>query len=161
MADYRFVTRWRLAAPREAVFQALGEPAEWPAWWPGLESAERLAYGDDTGLGRRYRYRWRSALGYRLHFMVCVTRVHSPSLIEARASGDLEGLGRWSLQEAEGITEVTHLWRVRTTPRWMNLVAPLARPLFAWSHHALMQRGARGLADHLSAPLIGGVEIHG
>lgn len=161
MPRYCFVTRWRLAADLPAVHAALSEPAHWPAWWPGLEAVTLLAPGDVAGHGRRYRFTWRSALGYRLRFDLCVTRTDAPYRVEARASGDLAGLGRWSLREVDGTTEVTHLWRVATTPGWMNRLAPLARPLFAWSHHALMRRGARGLAHHLAVPLVGGVQIHG
>ncbi|MDN3520662.1 SRPBCC family protein [Halomonas ramblicola] len=161
MADYRFVTRWHLAAPIETVYGALSEPPAWPHWWPGLVAVELLATGDGEGRGRRYRYLWRSALGYRLRFEVNVTRVEQPRLIEALASGDLEGIGRWELEGSATGTRVTHLWRVRTTPPWMNLSAPLTRPFFAWSHHRLMRRGALGLARHLAAPLVGPVEMSG
>lgn len=161
MAAYCFVTRWRVAAPLPAVHGALSEPGHWPGWWPGLEAVTLLAPGDAAGHGRRYRFSWRSALGYRLRFEVCVTHADGPCRVEARASGDLAGLGRWSLREVGGTTEVTHLWQVTTTKGWMNRLAPLARPLFAWNHHTLMRRGARGLARHLAAPLIGEVEIVG
>jgi len=43
---------------------------------------------------------------------------------------------------------------VRTTRRWMNLAAPLARGLFAANHHALMRQGAEGLARRLDARLL-------
>lgn len=32
----------------------------------------------------------------------------------------------------------------------MNLLAPVARPLFAWNHHLLMRGFARGLAAQLA-----------
>ncbi|WP_432765417.1 hypothetical protein [Halomonas pelophila] len=32
-----------------------------------------------------------------------------------------------------------------TTRPWMNRVAPLARSLFLWSHHAVMRDGAQGV----------------
>lgn len=156
---YHFLTRWRLMAPVEAVYRPLSDPTEWPRWWPGLVAVTLLEKGDEEGRGRRYRYTWRSALGYRIRFDVCVTRVQAPHLIEAIAGGDLTGLGRWVLREVGETTEVTYLWRVRTTPRWMQLTAPLARPLFTRSHHVLMRRGALGLAHHLAAPLIGAVEV--
>jgi hypothetical protein len=36
----------------------------------------------------------------------------------------------------------------------MNLIAPLARPLFRRNHHLLMEQGGRGLATHLQARLV-------
>jgi hypothetical protein len=35
----------------------------------------------------------------------------------------------------------------------MNRLAPVARPLFAWNHDAVMRQGAEGLAHLLDAPL--------
>lgn len=154
MTHYRFETRWRLAAPLEEVYQALCQPSQWPTWWPGLVAVEPLGDGQASGIGRRFRYTWRSRLGYRLRFEVRVTRVQARRLIEAEAHGDVEGLGRWEFTERGAATEVRYLWQVKTTARWMNLLAPLARPLFAWNHHAMMRNGANGLARHLGATLL-------
>lgn len=157
MTRYRFVTRWRLEAPIDRVYQALSHPAQWPRWWPGLVDVEPLARGDRRGIGRSYRYTWQSRLGYRLRFAIRVTRVRAPTLIEAEARGDLEGVGRWELSETGDGTEVRYHWQVRTRRPWMNLLAPLARPLFTWSHHAVMRRGGIGLADFLRVRLLASV----
>jgi hypothetical protein len=37
----------------------------------------------------------------------------------------------------------------------MNLIAPIASPLFSWNHHKVMQQGAEGLARLLNARLLG------
>ena len=52
------------------------------------------------------------------------------------------------------MTTMRHEWQVRTTKRWMNLAAPIARPLFKWNHDMVMQRGGKGLAGLLDARLI-------
>ena len=44
--------------------------------------------------------------------------------------------------------------RVQSTPRWMNLVGPLARPVFVWNHDCGMRQGARGLAGAVGGRLI-------
>ena len=36
----------------------------------------------------------------------------------------------------------------------MNVLAPVARPIFAWNHNAVMRNGGVGLANLLDAPLI-------
>jgi hypothetical protein len=52
------------------------------------------------------------------------------------------------------VTTVLYDWDVHTTRPWMNLLAPLARPVFAWNHDWVMKRGGKGLARLLDAPLI-------
>jgi hypothetical protein len=36
----------------------------------------------------------------------------------------------------------------------MNLLAPVARPIFAWNHHAVMRNGGVGLTRKLGARLV-------
>ncbi len=45
-------------------------------------------------------------------------------------------------------------WNVSTGKRWMNAVAPLARPVFAWNHDLVMRWGGEGLARELGLPLL-------
>ena len=44
-------------------------------------------------------------------------------------------------------------WDVRTTRWWMNLAAPVARPVFTWNHEALMREAVQSLARRLAAEL--------
>ena len=146
MAEYRFLTTWIVDAERARVWEEIHEIERWPEWWPGVESVEDL--GDD-----RYRHVWRSVVPYPVRFDVHVTRIEKPQLIEAEATGELAGIGRWRLT-GERPTVVTYEWNVRTTRPWMNLLAPFARPIFEWNHHAVMRRGAEGLARRLDARLL-------
>jgi hypothetical protein len=146
VADYRFLTTWILDAPLEPVWVAIHDVCRWPEWWPGVESVEDL--GDDN-----YRHVWRSVVPYPVRFDVHVTRVERPRLIEGTATGELAGEGRWRLWDGSP-TVVTYEWNVRTTRRWMNLAAAIARPVFEWNHHAVMRRGGEGLAERLGATLL-------
>ena len=76
-----------------------------------------------------------------------------PSKLEAEATGELEGTGRWTLTSADGGTLVRYDWDVRTTKRWMNLLAPVARPVFNWNHRELMRAGGESLARRLDGDL--------
>ena len=120
----------------------------------GVRSVTELHHGDGDGEGTVYRHVWRSKIPYAVRFDVTVVEVRRPNLIAASAEGGLAGTGTFRLFEAPLGTAVTYDWRVRTTKRWMNAVAPLGRPLFAWNHHAVMKQGGRGLARVLDAPLI-------
>ncbi|EPC01034.1 hypothetical protein L861_10705 [Litchfieldella anticariensis FP35 = DSM 16096] len=155
MADYRFVTIWQLEAPIDEVYRALSQAIFWPVWWKSLLRVEELAPGDAQGIGRVYRYVWKSRLGYRLRFDMQVVRVQPHRLIVGKASGDVQGTGCWRLSQKDDVTRVRYEWQVCTTRRWMNLLAPVARPLFAWNHNTVMQDGAIGLARWLDARLLG------
>jgi Polyketide cyclase / dehydrase and lipid transport len=146
VADYRFLTTWILDAGLDPVWDALHDVTRWPEWWQGVESVQDL--GDDN-----YRHVWRSALPYAVRFDTHVMRRERPHLIEATASGELAGEGRWRLWNGSP-TVVTYEWNVHTTRPWMNLAAALARPVFEWNHHAVMRRGGEGLAVRLGARLL-------
>jgi uncharacterized protein YndB with AHSA1/START domain len=154
MAGYRFLTTWVIAAPIERVWDVLYESERWPEWWRGVERVEVLERGDAQRVGELARYTWKSRLPYRLEFDIRTTRVERPYLCEGRAQGELAGDGRWRLFEGGDGTAVTYEWLVQTTRPWMNAVAPLARPLFAWNHDVVMRAGGEGLARRLGAPLV-------
>ncbi len=154
-AAYRFLTTWVLDAPREDVFDAIHAVERWPEWWHGVESVERLdGGGGDDGVGSIYRHRWRSILPYTVRFDMQTTRIERPLVLEGRATGELEGIGRWAFAERDGETVVTYEWNVRTTRPWMNVLAPVGRPVFAWSHNVVMRRGGVCLARRLDARLV-------
>lgn len=153
-ARYEFLTTWLLRAPRAAVWDAIEDATAWPAWWRGVQSVVELDGGDGQRVGSRYRVRWRSFVPYPIGFTFEVDRVERPRLMHGRAHGDLNGTGTWRLYEQDGITAVTYDWRVTTAKPWMNLVAPLARPVFEWNHDWVMARGGEGLARRLGVELL-------
>ena len=154
MADYRFLTTWLLEAPRAEVFQAIWDSERWPSWWRGVRRAELLEPGAADGVGRLWDFTWRSRLPYDLTFRLRVTRVERPWLLEGDADGELIGVGRWRLYRGAAGTAVVYEWNVRTARAWMNRLAPVARPAFAWNHDAVMRQGGERLARRLGASLI-------
>jgi hypothetical protein len=152
--SYRFLTTWVLEARREPVWDLLWDSARWPEWWPGVVRAEEIEPGDERGIGRRGRYEWRSRIPYPVRFEVVSTRVERPALLEGRASGGLEGIGRWRLFEEPPLTAVTYEWDVRTTERWMNRLAPLAAPAFRRNHDWVMRSGGKAIARRLGVRLV-------
>ncbi len=154
MTEYRFLTTWLIEAPRERVWDAIYESERWPEWWRGVLEAEKLSEGDETGVGQLGRYVWKSKLPYRLEFRVRTIRVEKPRLLEGEADGELAGIGRWRLLEQDGATAVLYEWNVHTTRAWMNLLAPVARPIFAVNHNWVMRNGAAGLSRLLGARLL-------
>ena len=160
MPEYRFLTTWLVEAERERVWDAIYDSERWPEWWRGVVEAERLADGDENGIGEVGRYLWRSRLPYPVRFEITTTRVERPRLLEGRAMGDLEGTGLWRLFEQPAgdgdpaATAVIYEWNVATTKAWMNLLAPIAHPIFQWNHDWVMRNGGTGVADLLGARLL-------
>jgi hypothetical protein len=154
MAEYKFLTTWLLEADRERVWDAIYESERWPEWWHGVLEADKLEEGDEDGIGQYGRYVWKSKLPYKLEFFVRTTKVDKPYLLEGNAEGELAGVGRWRLLEQGGITAALYEWNVHTTRAWMNLLSPIARPIFAVNHDYVMRNGGHGLAKLLGAPLL-------
>lgn len=154
MAEYRLQSVWRIAAPLEDVYAAVHDSLCWPEWWPGAENVEELAGGRPDGVDSVRRYVWQGKLPYRLVVDVRVTRIEALVAIEGSTSGDLEGLGRWCFSRDGAVSIVAFEWHVRTTRRWMNLVAPFARWAFVRNHALIMAQGGAGLARRLAAPLL-------
>jgi uncharacterized protein YndB with AHSA1/START domain len=152
--EYRFLTTWLLEADRERVWDAIYESERWPGWWRGVEEAEKLVEGDERGIGQRGRYVWKAKLPYRVEFEIVTTRVERPHLLEGDADGELAGVGRWRLFEHDGVTAVVYEWNVRTTRWWMNLLAPVAKPVFQANHDYVMRTGGEGIAKLLGARLL-------
>jgi hypothetical protein len=158
MARYSFLSTWALEAPIDDVWNAVYDTERWPEWWKGVKTAEQVDGGQGDGVGSLHRYVWRSKLPYDIEFRMRTTHVERPHLLEGEADGNLRGSGRWRLWEGRGsggpATAVTYEWEVETTIPWMNVVAPLGRPIFHWSHDVVMRNGARGLARLLGARLL-------
>jgi uncharacterized protein YndB with AHSA1/START domain len=156
MADYAFLTTWLLDSPREQVWDAIYDQERWPQWWRGVEEAEEIRPGEESGVGTVSRLVWKSLLPYRVEFEVTTTRVEKPCLLEADAVGELTGVGRWRLYEQDGVTAVLYEWNVATSKAWMNLMAPLLRPAFKWNHDWVMARGGEGISRLLGCELLAG-----
>jgi uncharacterized protein YndB with AHSA1/START domain len=154
MPQYNFLTTWVLESPREPIWEAINDSESWPRWWKGVKEVVELDPGDENGIGQVGRYTWRSRLPYDLVFEARTTRKERPHLLEGEVRGELAGVGLWRLFEQDGATAVLYEWKVRTTKPWMNLLAPIAKPIFAVNHDWVMQSGGVGLSRLLGARLI-------
>ncbi len=152
-APYSFRTLWQLETNIEGVFEVIATPTNWPQWWPYVKKVTELS-AIENGVGSIHHFEFYTKLPYRLNFTLQNTKKQAPKLLEGRAVGELEGIGRWTLEQQGNITEVHYLWEVSTNKVWMNLLAPLLRPAFEWNHHQVMRQGAKGLANYLGARLI-------
>jgi hypothetical protein len=93
--SYAFTSVWQVAAPIQAVWDAIYDSQRWPTWWRYVAAVDELAPGDGDGVGAVRRYTWTTQLPYRLVFESTVTRVEAPNILEASANGQLVGSGCW------------------------------------------------------------------
>jgi hypothetical protein len=154
MSDYEFMTIWRFNAPLASVWEMIYHSDLWPTWWRGVEDVVLIKEGDENQTGSIYRYTWKSKLPYRLTFDMKLTRIEPMALIEGTAFGELAGVGLWQLSSDGEITTARYDWKVQTTKRWMNLLAPIAKPFFKWNHDVVMGWGGVCLADKLGVSLL-------
>jgi hypothetical protein len=119
----------------------------WPSWWRGVERISVLG-------GDQYRVAWRSRIPYELEFDFAVEHTEAPREMKGRATGGLTGTGHWRLFEQDGVTAVLYDWHVQPTKRWMNVLGPLARPVFEYNHDVVMRWGGEGLARDLGCNLL-------
>lgn len=154
MANYEFVTIWLIEAPIEKVWDAIRDYKNFPTWWKAVDKIVEIEPGDRNGVGSLWQMTWKTPLSYTLSFASRITTVEPPTLLELKATGELEGTGKWELSTSPEGTLVRYYWTVRTTKAWMNFLALFIRPLMEWNHNAIMKQGGEGLAQFLDVRLL-------
>ena len=147
--QFNLVTEWCVKAPLQRVWDQLVAPDDWPQWWRAVKRVETLREGDANGLGAQRRLTWRTALPYELSFDMQVTRIEPMSVIEGRVTGELEGIGRWTLRTDGPETLVRYDWQVNLGKPWMRALAPVLKLVFAWKHGCVLGWGYEGLCRRL------------
>lgn len=159
---FNLSSTWHLPAAPEAVWAIIADvDMSWPDWWPHCSFAAPLTRTEaksssqaDVLTATIAYLNFKAALGYTLTITIHPTSVAAPSEIDFDAGGHLEGTGRVSLSpESQGQeTRMDIEWRVRPTQRWMNLLTPVAAPIFTAAHALMMRQGQAGLVRALVKP---------
>ena len=105
--EYIFVTRWRVTASLEEVFDILADAESLARWWPSvyLEVGRR-----PDGVVDLYTKGW---LPYTLRWHFRVSENDRPHGFSLEAEGDLAGRGVWTLHQDGAYTDIVYDWRVR------------------------------------------------
>ncbi|MBK7231251.1 MAG: SRPBCC family protein [Saprospiraceae bacterium] len=146
---YHFITEWKFEAPVELVWEEIYHSENWPSWWRGVLSAQTIETGNETGIGDRKKFVWQSLLPYKLSFESVLVENIKYRKLAGNAFGELEGTGIWTFEEKNGMTYLRYDWKVKTTKKWMNVIAPIAKPFFKWNHDVIMEWGHKALAQRL------------
>lgn len=151
--SYRFQTVWQTSTDIERIWETLANYAAWPTWWRGIRKVEVLRSGDESGVGTVLRQGWRSWLPYTLVFDLEMIRLESRRVLEGRASGDLEGICKWTFTPIDGCTEIRFDVHVRTGRWWMNLPIPFSPQIVRANFDTIMHWGREGLERTLGMPV--------
>ena len=143
---YVFVDEWDVAAPREAVFDAVARSRTYPEWWtPVYIEVEGDA---EPALGARASQHFKGRLPYHLHTEARIVEFDPPRLVRAEVQGDLRGRGIWTLTPIEAGTHVRFDWHVYADRPLLRRLTPLLRPLFRWNHNWAIARAIEGLEPY-------------
>jgi quercetin dioxygenase-like cupin family protein/uncharacterized protein YndB with AHSA1/START domain len=143
---YVFVDEWDVAAPPEAVFDAVADAETYPLWW-------RPVYLDvqsdgPVRVGGEARQHFKGRLPYHLRTSSVVVALDPPKTITSDVVGDLRGRGTWTLTPGVHGTHVRFDWQVYADRKLLRVLTPVLRPLFRWNHNWAIKAAMRGLEPY-------------
>lgn len=144
---YHFVSRWRVRATVPEVQDIIGQPLEYPRWWPSvyLDARETTLHGSPI---RRVQFHTRGLLPYTLIWEAAAVE-RTPERIVIEASGDLEGRGVWSFTQDGDYVDITFEWDVDVNKSLVRYMTPVLRPVFEANHRWSMEQGESSLREEL------------
>lgn len=146
LRPYVFIDQWEVAAPPEAVFDAIADARSYPQWW-------RPVYLDVESdgppeVGKESRQHFKGRLPYHLHTRSVIVALDPPRTITADVDGDLRGRGTWTLTPTPHGTHVRFDWQVMADRRLLRVLTPVLRPLLRWNHNWAIARAIEGLEPY-------------
>jgi uncharacterized protein YndB with AHSA1/START domain/quercetin dioxygenase-like cupin family protein len=146
LRPYVFVDQWEVAAPPEAVFDAIADARSYPQWWRPVY-LEVESEGPPE-VGKESRQHFKGRLPYHLHTRSVIIALDPPRTITADVDGDLRGRGTWTLTPTPGGTHVRFDWQVMADRRLLRVLTPVLRPLLRWNHNWAIARAIEGLEPY-------------
>jgi uncharacterized protein YndB with AHSA1/START domain/quercetin dioxygenase-like cupin family protein len=146
MAPYVFVDEWDVAAPPEAVFDALADTRTYPRWWRPVYLDVESAGSVEVGAESRQHFKGR--LPYHLHTRSVIAALDPPHRVTADVDGDLRGRGTWTLTPTADGTHVRFDWQVHADRKLLRVLTPVLRPMFRWNHNWAIARAIDGLEPY-------------
>jgi uncharacterized protein YndB with AHSA1/START domain len=146
MRPYLFVDEWDVAAPPEAVFEAIADSRSYPRWW-------RPVYLDvqangPAALGTAASHHFKGRLPYHLRTRSLIVELEPPRRVVADVDGDLRGRGTWTLTPGSQGTHVRFDWQVHADRVLLRMLTPVLRPIFRWNHNWAIARAKEGLEPY-------------
>ena len=151
MSRYHIVTTWRFDGTVEEVAAILTDVENLTRWWPSVYlDVQRLAQGDQTGVGAELALFTKGWLPYTLRWTLRVTEVHPPDRIVLTPTGDFIGRGEWSFRQEGPTAVVRYDWQVQARKPVLRALTWLFRPIFTANHNWAMRKGEQSLRLELA-----------
>jgi mannose-6-phosphate isomerase-like protein (cupin superfamily)/uncharacterized protein YndB with AHSA1/START domain len=148
--EYVFVDEWDVAAPPEAVWDALADASTYPEWWRPVYI--EVSTAGPPAVGSVSEQHFKGRLPYHLNTRSEIVRAERPRVVEAEVDGDLRGEGTWTLTPLRGGgTHVRFDWRVHADRRLLRVLTPVLRPVFRWNHNWAIARAMEGLEPYAAS----------
>ena len=153
MENYHFETSWRIEAPIEQLWQEIDQVDAWHEWAPEIKRS--FIEGPEGHLqpGSIVNCELYTPLPYHVRVHLEATEVDAPHKLAFHATGDLEGNGRWQLEEDGDETVVRYEWNLHPTGPVLNALSKvsLVRRMAEGVHENLAAHAFEGLQDRISA----------
>jgi quercetin dioxygenase-like cupin family protein/uncharacterized protein YndB with AHSA1/START domain len=146
MRPYQFVDEWDVAAPPEAVFEAIADSRSYPVWWRPVYLDVQADGPPAPGAAASQHFKGR--LPYHLHTRSMVVEIDPPHRVVGDVDGDLRGRGIWTLTPAGQGTHVRFEWHVHADRLLLRALTPVLRPIFRWNHNWAIARAKEGLEPY-------------
>lgn len=146
MRPYRFVDEWDVAAPPEAVFEAIADSRSYPRWWRPVYLDVQADGPPEPGATASQHFKGR--LPYHLHTGSVIVEIDPPRRVVGDVDGDLRGRGVWTLTPAPLGTHVRFDWQVHADRLLLRALTPVLRPIFRWNHNWAIARAKEGLEPY-------------
>ena len=131
------------------MYLALEELRRYPDWWQEVRQVTQL--DEETA-----EVRCRATLPYDLVFVSHqAVRDRDGGVLEATLVGNLDGFSRWTITAEGNGTLAVFDEKVVATKRLLQVLAPVARPVFRANHELMMRHGQRGLRTYVSGVALG------
>lgn len=141
--EYYFVTKWRLHARVEDVFEVIRDVPRYRQWWSEV-------YLDIQRTDAGYCFLTRGRLPYKLRWESRTTHLVPNESIQLEARGDLRGQGLWTMRQVGNLVEVQFDWRVAADKPLIRTLSFLFKPIFRANHRWAMARGEQGLRREIA-----------
>ena len=148
-SEYVFIDEWDVAAPQEAVFEALADASTYPQWWKPVYI--EVDVDGPPEVGRTSTQHFKGRLPYTLKTTSEIVRYEPPSEFEVSVVGDLTGRGVWKLTPGDERVHIHFDWRVIADRPLLRYLTPVLRPVFRWNLNWSIARAREGLEPYARA----------
>jgi Polyketide cyclase / dehydrase and lipid transport len=152
MANYHFITHWKVKASCEEVYRFLEDVESLPFWWSKVyKQATVIKKEGVNGLGREVVFVTKGLLPYYLHWGLQVTSVNFPNGFSFQANGDFDGLGQWRFEQHGTYCHIVFDWCVTVNKPLIKHLTPLLKPIFELNHLWAMRQGENSIQHHFES----------